>query len=374
MNRSHLTLLRRTIVSPVGVTFLFITLYLGAVLASAHGDPLEFARVGTKFSEGVSQGTEGYDGQFIYYIARDPDPTRVAVHLDVPAYRYQRILLPMLARVLSFGQGDWLPWVLPAIGLVAHLWAILLLGKLFENWGISRWHTLGYGMWAGLLLALRLDLPEPLAMSLVITAIWLDQKKSVRWAWLFYALALFAKETTIFFIVAQGLIYLANRRWRDALGLSLLAGLPFVLFHLWLLKVFGSLGFGLGGAEASGVELVPFFGLLRVGAYSPRYLFALLAVDVPALLLPALWGLYSSAKRWLAGQRDFSATALFLNAAIYPFLPLSLYIQPIGTLRLASGLVLALLLFFARFRVRRGLNFSFFWIFLNVLLIRQTLG
>ncbi len=374
MNKSNFALLKRGLVSPVSIMLLFALLYLGAVLASAHGDPLEFVRIGTKFSEGTSQGTEGYDGQFIYYIARDPDPARVAAHLDVPAYRYQRILLPLLARVLSFGQEDWLPWVIPVLGLIAHLWAILLLGKLFENWGISRWYTLSYGLWVGLLLALRLDLPEPLALSLVITAIWLDQKNHAPWVWLFYALALFAKETTIFFVAAQGLVYLASRRWRDALGLSLVAGLPFVLFHLWLLNVFGSLGFGLGGAGSSGLELVPFLGLFRVGEYSRIYLLALLAVDMPALLLPAAWGLYSSAKHWLLGQRDFIAPALFLNAAIYPFLPLSLYIEPIGTLRLASGLVLALLLFFARFGVRRGLNYSFFWLFLNVLLIKQILG
>ncbi len=374
MNKSNLAIFKRGLVSPVGVTLLFALLYLGAVLASAHGDPLEFVRIGTKFSEGASPGTEGYDGQFIYYIARDPDPSRVAVHLDVPAYRYQRILLPMVGRVISFGQGDWLPWVIPAIGLIAHLWAIFLLSKLLESWGVSRWYTLSYGLWVGLLLALRLDLPEPLALSLVITAIWLDQKNHAPWVWLFYALALFAKETTIFFVVAQGFIYLANRRWRDALGLSLVAGLPFALFHFWLLHVFGSLGFGLGGAGSGGVELVPFMGLFRVGEYSRIYLLAILAVDMPALLLPALWGLYSSTKYWLLGQRDFTAAALFLNAAIYPFLPLSLYIEPIGTLRLASGLVLALLLFFARFRVRRGLNYSFLWLFLNALLIKQILG
>ncbi len=366
--------LKRIMISPVGVVLLLTLVYLGAVLLSADGDPLEFVRIGTHFSEGATPGTEGYDGQFIYYIARDPDPARVAAHLDVPAYRYQRILLPLLARLLSFGQTDALPWVIPLIGLFAHLWAVFLLNKLFELWGVSRWYVLSYGWWVGLLLALRLDLPEPLAFSLVITAIWLEQKQRMRLAWLFYALALFAKETTIFFVVAQGLLYLGNRRWRDAAGLTLVAGLPLVLFRLWLLSTFGSLGFGLGGAGAGGLELIPFMGLWKIHAFDPVHFFALLAIYLPALLLPALWGLYASARRWLAGEHDFSAAALFLNAAIYPFLPISLYIEPIGTLRLAAGLLLALLLFAARFRLQRALNYSFFWIFLNALLIRQVLG
>jgi len=374
MPESSWAALKRLVVSPTGVVLVLSLLYLGVILFSAGGDPLEFAQIGTRFSEGEASGTEGYDGQFIYYIARDPNPASVAAHLDVPAYRYQRILLPVLARLLSFGQLNWLPWIIPLVGLASHLWAVFLLSKLFENWGVSRWYVLSYGLWVGLLLGLRLDLPEPLAFSLVITAIWFEHKKRTPWAWVCFALALLAKETTIFFIVAQGLAYLVNRRWRDAASLTLVAGLPFVLFHLWLLSTFGSLGFGLGGAGAGGLELIPFMGLWRVYAFDPVHFFALLAIDIPLFLLPALWGAYVAVRRWLAGQHDFVAVALFLNAAIYPFLPVSLYIEPLGTLRLASGLVLALLLFAVRFRVRRALNYSFFWILLNALLIRQMLG
>src|SRR5947209_4900533 len=47
----------------------------------------------------------GYDGRFNYYIARDPllhsgPPT----YFDDAAYRYQRILYPLLAAVLALGQ------------------------------------------------------------------------------------------------------------------------------------------------------------------------------------------------------------------------------------------------------------------------------
>ncbi len=169
MTKLNSATLKRLVISPTGVVLVLSLLYLGVILFSAGGDPLEFARIGTHFSEGAIPGTEGYDGQFIYYIARDPNPASVVAHLDVPAYRYQRILLPLLADLLSFGQADWLPWVIPLIGLSAHLWAVFLLSKLFEDWRVSRWYVLGYGLWVGLLLGLRLDLPEPLAFSLVIT-------------------------------------------------------------------------------------------------------------------------------------------------------------------------------------------------------------
>src|SRR5688572_27182391 len=62
-------------------------------------------------------GEKGYDGQFTYYIALDPlNP--VPEHFDVRAYRYQRILHPILARLLSLGQEPFIAWAMLAINLV----------------------------------------------------------------------------------------------------------------------------------------------------------------------------------------------------------------------------------------------------------------
>jgi hypothetical protein len=74
-------------------TLLVVTvclIYVLGVLISAAGNPLAFALLGTRFSEGDPQGSEGYDGQFAYQIALRP--LDAASYLDVPAYRYQRIL------------------------------------------------------------------------------------------------------------------------------------------------------------------------------------------------------------------------------------------------------------------------------------------
>lgn len=365
---------KRIVVSPAGGVFALSLLFLITVLIQAGWNPLELARIGTRFSELDPAGTEGYDGQFVYYIARDPNPQSVAAHLDVPAYRYQRILLPLIGRVLSFGNMNALAWVLPAVSLAAHTWAVYLLSSIFESWKINRWYALTYGLWVGSILALRLDLPEPLAFSLILTAVWFQLKERHGFAAAFYSLAIFAKETTIFFVLAQGLVYLIERRWRLLAQLVLITGLPFIAFRLWMLQAFGSPGFGLGGAGATGFELLPFNGLLRVGEYSAQFRLVLTVVYLPAILLPAIWGIFSSVKRWISGQREFSSAALFLNAAIYPFLPLSLYIEPLGTLRLATGLQLAILLYAARFNIKRALNYSLFWIFLDALILSQVFG
>jgi hypothetical protein len=361
--------IRTVLLSPASVTLLAGLILLAALLARAQWDPFELVRVGTRYSQGAAGGSEGYDGQFFYYIARDLNPETVAQYLDVPAYRYQRILLPVLAQLLSFGQSAWLPWLLPAIGLLSHILGVHLLGQLFERWKVNRWYALTYGLLLGNLLAIRLALPEALAFSLVIAAIWLEQNGRTKWAWVCFTLAVFAKETTIFFLAAQWLSYAFSRRWRDALGFALVAGLPIALFRLWLWSAFGSLGFGVGGAGATPPVLLPFSGLLLVGEYDSVFMFAVALLYLPVVLLPALWGLWAGGRRLLAGglmgspdQAELPAWGLFLNAAIFPFLPISLYVEPLGTLRLAVGLQLAVLLFSARYRVQRVLNYSLLWI------------
>jgi hypothetical protein len=53
------------------------------------------------------------------------------------------------------------------------------------------------------------------------------------------------------------------------------------------------------------------------------------------------------------------------------FLPYSTARETGGLLRFACGLVLAVLLFAARYRQRRALNYSFLWIVLNVFLLKS---
>jgi hypothetical protein len=357
--------------NPASVVLLGTSLLLIAVIAGASGDPLELARLGTRFSMGDANGTEGYDGQFVYYIARNPQPGAVAPYLDVPAYRYQRILLPLLARGLAMGNLKALPWVLAVTGLLAHAAGTWAVSRLLAGWGSSRWYALVYGLWAGFVLAVRLDLPEPLAYGLVAGALLARERDRPALSHLLYGLALFAKEVTVLFVIAQILADLWHRRWREVLWLSLTALLPFALFQAWLWSVFGQPGIASGGANATPFEWIPYMGLLRIGAYSIVYLIAMGLVFGPAVVFPSVWGLWKGMKSWLSGERNVLVLALFLNALAIPFLPLSTFGETGGVLRFACGLVLAVLLFAGRYRIKRALNYSVFWVVLNVFLLKQ---
>ena len=360
---------RDLLFAPAIVTLLLSLLLIAAVILQADGDPLALARIGTRFSEGNPNGTEGYDGQFVYYIARDLSPEQVAPYLDVPAYRYQRILLPLLARLSSLGNVAALPWALAGIGLVSHAIGTQLVSALLAHFGVSRWYALVYGLWVGFLLALRLDLPEPLAYALVAGAILAMVRGRRRLGWGLYALAVFAKEVTLLFVLGQLLYDLAGRRWKDAAGLSLVVFVPFGLFQWWLWAQFGEAGIGSGGAMATPFEMVPFMGLLRVGAFSTTLLLALLLIYGLFVITPAVWGFIDGLRRWRRDGLDLVTSLVIVNAGIIPFIPFSTYREPGGMLRFICGLALAALLYAGKFQVRRALNYGFFWLALNAILL-----
>ena len=110
---------------PWQVVLVFCLVYLGAILAANGFDMKAFVPLGSCYSscdfdaeQGCPEGTEqGYDGQFAYYIARDPGSS--AGCMDVAAYRTQRILLPMIGYALSFGVNDLIPVVVLRVNLLA---------------------------------------------------------------------------------------------------------------------------------------------------------------------------------------------------------------------------------------------------------------
>ncbi len=336
--------------------------YLLAVFVANGGDARVFVTLGTRFTEGNPGGTEGYDGQFAYFIAADP--LNAPQHLDAPAYRYQRILLPALGRVLSLGQAGPIPWVFVLINLIALAGGTWLMERLLQAEGANRWYALVYGLFAGVFMSVRLSLNEPLAYGLVLAAIWLERQQKPRLSAGIFALAILAKETTFTFVVGYLLWMLAERRWGMALRLAAATLIPFALWQIVLFGQFGEFGVGSGGAMATPFEIIPYNGLWRIyadtGSLGVFLAFAILLV--PGAVIPSLWGLVRSAQDVLRRRWHPYAFLLLANAAVIPFTPFSTFREPLGMLRFITGLVIAIVLFAAQRHRTRALNYSFLWL------------
>ncbi|GAB4508904.1 MAG: hypothetical protein OHK0046_02760 [Anaerolineae bacterium] len=338
-------------------------LYCLAVIAVNGGDPLALVTIGTQFSEGIPEeagGTEGYDGQFVYYIARDP--STAAPYIDVPAYRFQRILLPLAGGLLSFGQEALLPWVLLAVNLAALAGGTALLEHLLVQQGVSRWYALGYALSLGVFGTVRLSLPEVLAYGLVLGGIVLARREQWMWSALVFALAALAKETTLLFVAGYGLYLLIQQRWRLAVLFGLVAGLPFVVWQFVLYVRLGAFGVGSGGAMATGFEIIPLAGVLRILFEGGPVVFVIFLLLLgPFVLVPTYWALRES---WLMLRAErLSAYVLLMavNAAIMLFVPFSTYREPLGILRFIVGLQIAVILYAAEKPSRRALLNSTIW-------------
>ncbi|PJF20981.1 MAG: hypothetical protein CUN56_13420 [Phototrophicales bacterium] len=373
-----------------------LTLIYALSVVIVNNDSLALVTIGTRFSEGIPQdagGTEGYDGQFVYFIARDPSTAEVFIANggDYPAYRYQRILLPALARIFSLGNTDLIPWAILFINLLAIAGGTAALESLLKQRGISRWYALGYALSLAIMGSARLSLPEPLAYGLVLIAMLLIDKD--RWLLAAGALAFagLAKETTLIFAAGYGLYLVYQRRWRLMLIFSAITLIPFAVWQIILYDRFGTFGIGSGGAGATGFTVIPFGGVLEIvifiiqaameviqaGEANPvvvifRALIGVLifaVVLIPFVIYPTIWGLRHG---WVALRTKSPSPLVFvllINCAVMLFVPFSTYREVLGILRFIAGLEIVIILFAAQLNAKRMLRYTTFWALTIIFLI-----
>jgi hypothetical protein len=351
------------ILRPWNVVLLLSIVYLAAVFLIRGSDPLTFVTLGSRFTQNDSQGTIGYDGQFVYFIATSPFEN--LERIDVPAYRYQRIMLPALARLTAAGTDSLVPWTLLLINVIALSGGTWLLEQLLLLLNQKRWYALSYGLFVGVFMSVRMSLNEPLAYGLVLLGIWVERRGRLPTSALVLAIAALTKETTLLFAAGYCLWLLAEHRWSDSLKYGLIVGLPFLLWQIVLLQKIGAIGIGSGGNWATPFEIIPFNGFLRIYTDGSLNVFIVLAVLlVPSVILPTLWGLRLAVSDISRRYWHPYTFLLLTNTAIIPFVPFSTFREPMGMLRFIVGLVIMVVLYAALRHQKRALTYSTLWIVL----------
>ena len=356
---------------PAIVALLVGGAYVAWRLSQAAWDPLALAELGGGGTAVGEAGMAGYDGQFAYYLALDPSPEQASQHLDDPAYRYQRILYPLLARFLAFGSPQALPWVLIGVNLLAHALGTGAVAWWLHARGVWPGFALTYAGWVGLVSGVGLDLNEPLAFALVAGA-WLASARGRGGrAAALMAAALFTKESTILFWAAMLVGEIADRRRPRAVWGLVAAGAMFAAWQLWLRATFGAFGLGIGGAGATPFDWIPLMGLWRIGGFSLAAMGLFAAIFGPTIVGPSLWGVAAAVRAAWRGQREAETWALLFNAGAVVFVPFSTFREPLGLVRFSCGLVLATLFFAGSGRLLRPLRYSLFWSALLVMLLSR---
>ncbi|HSD83226.1 MAG TPA: hypothetical protein VLG46_05185, partial [Anaerolineae bacterium] len=315
-------------------------------------------------------GRPGYDGQFAYQIARDP--LNGWTKIDVPAYRYQRIVYPIVARLLALGNVDLVPWTLIVVNLMALTAGVWLTEEILQHFQVSRWYALIYGLSAGTLMSVRLDLTEPLAYALAQAGVLLALKDRWRRATLVLAVAALTKEMTLAVAAGIGLVYLFHHQWRRSLVFGIGVLLPFVIWQIMLWQWLGQPGLGSGGDLATPFEIVPLRGLWSLAFLDWRIFLLLAAIAIPVAVIPALMSLWVAGRQLWRQVIDIPTMVLLLNALLVLFTPQSTFREPLALMRYSVGLIAAVLTYAASHRSQRALRYSWLWVFTLALALNEA--
>jgi hypothetical protein len=331
-------------------------------------DPFLLAEPGQKFIGSAAIEEEGYDGQFALYIALEPTPEKVSSQLDVPAFRYQRILLPLISRILGLGQKVWIPWTIVLTNLAAHILGTYFILLYCIRKGIWTGYSLVYGLWVGLVAGIGLDLNEPIAFAFLAGALlaW-DEGRG----WLSAALvtlSLFSKETSLPLWAGFLLAAIFNKTYRKFVFPYGIGGIAYAGWQLWLFHNFGETGLVSGGEGATSFEWIPFNGLWKIGSVDVRVLLLYLVIFGPTILFPTIWALVAGIQALLNKDLHLETWLLLVGGLLILFLPFSSFREPLALVRLATGLVFGSLVFAARHGTQRVLRYGLLWCVFLVLL------
>ncbi len=339
------------------VAALTLLVYAALVLLVVLNQPqgvLAFAHIGTRFSEGDPNGTVGYDGQFVYFIARDG--AAAEPFMDGATLRFQRILYPVLARALALGSADVVPWALVLINLAAHALACGLLAHLIARLGGQSWSAVVYAFWIGAVFVVRFNLTEILCVALSLAAV--AAYLNARWRWTIGLLVLATAAKEIGLLVALGLALhaaFARGRWRWAF---LIGAGPALYFFVWwgVMRLwFGRLPLGYPAAK---LHAIPFEGMFSVWGEPLLFGMLLLWLGLPTLilLLAALRVL------WQTRRLTLSVALLLPAAGFVIAMPDVSWEDPVAAYRVAILIVPTGLLFVAEHMPQRWRLLAAAWL------------
>jgi hypothetical protein len=248
-------------------------------------DALDFVHVGTIFSEKDPDGGWGYDGQFYYYVARDP--STAASFLDNPSYRLRRIAYPLVARALALGNEAAVPLAMLVVNVVAVAGGTELLARVLASRGLSPWYSLGFGVSFGQLASVTHQLGDPFGSAFLALGIWAFARGRFTAMAAAFGVAALSRDSLALVPIGFVIGFVLTRRWRAAL-LTILLGLAPLGIWTLLLEVAYRDAYDVGVNWAPIAEPLPLAGTIRMLRATPSFAITVVVFLAPCWLLVAL--------------------------------------------------------------------------------------
>jgi len=240
------------------VFFVYLALIMGYAKLHFGFNFSGFACIGDYFASEkftddkthILKNSVGYDGQFYYFLAQDIFLTNgVEKNLDAPTYRSQRIMYPLLARILALGKNNLLKYTLVLVNFIAILIGTYIFVLLLEDNNISPWVSVYYPFLSGMLLCTLRDLAGPVAMMFLVVGLYYLIKQKHFSCSMMLGFSFLTKEINILIlpcILFDTLLLKRNVKLSVILLLSLI---PIVLWESYIIFVLKNLPFRGGVAN-----------------------------------------------------------------------------------------------------------------------------
>ncbi|MBI5970625.1 MAG: hypothetical protein HY884_05675 [Deltaproteobacteria bacterium] len=288
----------------------------------------------------------GYDGQAYYLAAMDPFMSE-GVYKD--AYRQQRILYPVAARVLALGNAQWLPYSMFLVNIIALGAGMVFFIAILRHYGASSYWSFFYGLAPPSIMTIQYDLPSPLSIALIVSAVYFYVvKKSLVVTAVFMALAFLTREDSVMALIPMLVWDYQKEKKFSRIAVLLSALVPFFLWQFFIAYRLGDLP---AGASATVINPIPFYGIVSyfggVEFSGVRDFFKILSCFVVLIFFAV------TAVAGAAALREKRAFFLYVVAAyvlLVPFTVSSQWDNFNGLLRMFYGIFPFLVLSFAAYK------------------------
>jgi hypothetical protein len=198
---------------------LFAGLVLSAILTQGYGSLLDS------------------DAQHFYRIAADPFGTGRALQGGDPgagtAYRYGRILYPLLVWIVALGHPTWIDYTLPLV-YIASVWLVVALAcEWCREMGKPAVTGLGILFLPSVAVITPKLVPEFLIAGLILLMYRFARINRLPFAWITAALLVLTRETAVLAIMPLVLASLVRRQYAAAFA-WVSAVLPLLLWWTWV--------------------------------------------------------------------------------------------------------------------------------------------
>ncbi len=288
----------------------------------------------------VLENSPGYDGQFFFFASHDPFIRKgLGEFMDVPAYRYQRIMYPWLAALFALGRPELIPYSLVLVNVGS-----ILIGSFFVIWmlkkqGMSPWYALFYGFFSGFILCVFRDLAGAVAMGFMVGGIYFYSLRRFYLSALFLSCSVLSKELVLIVVFCLLLHSAAFRRSGRAFLAMLVSVLPFLIWQGYVFLCFRVLPYQ-GGKSNFGKPLVAIVAyvqniLLSSERWGKNYVIITLVVIFLSMLL---------ASREIWRSRDEVSIPFLVFSMLPVFMTDKIWVEPwsFGRVLLPVGVFLLL--------------------------------